>query len=66
MLLTKSNAALSLLFNLKLLDHRDTVVLFGSDFPGDRTDTQVFQGDSSDSPRASFCACFEYRVLGTL
>lgn len=41
MLLTKNNAALSLLFDLKLLDHGNTEVLFGSDFPGDRTDTQV-------------------------
>lgn len=41
MLLTKNNAALSLLFDLKLLDHATTEVLFGSDFPGDRTDMQV-------------------------
>lgn len=41
MLLTKNNAALSLLFDLKLLNHANTEVLFGSDFPGDRTDMQV-------------------------
>lgn len=41
MLLTKNNAALSLLFDLKLLDHANTEVLFGSDFPGDTTDMQV-------------------------
>lgn len=41
MLLTKNIAALSLLFDLKLLDHVNTEVLFGSDFPGDRTDMQV-------------------------
>lgn len=43
MLLTTNNAALSLLFDLKLLDHSDTEVLFGSEFPGDRTDMQVSQ-----------------------
>ena len=43
MLLTKGNAALSLLFDMKLLDHADTEVLFGSDFPGDRTDMQARQ-----------------------
>lgn len=41
MLLTKNNAALTLLFDLKLLDHGKTEVLFGSDFPGDGTDVQV-------------------------
>lgn len=41
MLLTKNNAALSLLFDLHLLGHGDTEVLFGSDFDGDRTDIQV-------------------------
>ena len=43
MLLTKGNAALSLLFDMKLLDHADTEALFGSDFPGDRTDMQARQ-----------------------
>ncbi|CAM9898080.1 unnamed protein product, partial [Sphacelaria rigidula] len=41
MLLTRNNAALTLLFDLKLLDHGKTEVLFGSDFPGDGTDMQV-------------------------
>ncbi len=41
MLLTKNNAALGLLFDLGIIDHSKTEVIFGSDFPSDQTDLQV-------------------------
>ena len=41
MLLTKNNAALRLLFDKELLSHTKTEVIFGSDFPGDKSDLQI-------------------------
>ena len=41
MLLTKNNAALRLLFDKELLSHSKTEVIFGSDFPGDKSDLQI-------------------------
>ena len=41
MLLTRNNAALSLMFDHNVLDHSSSVVMFGSDFPDDNTDLQV-------------------------
>ena len=41
MLLTKNSAALGLLLDNHVLDHGRTQVLFGSDFPLDKTDLQV-------------------------
>ena len=41
MLLTENNAALSMLFDHGILKHQETTVIFGSDFPLDRTDLQV-------------------------
>eukprot|EP00468_Gymnochlora_sp_CCMP2014_P001514 CAMPEP_0167741726 /NCGR_PEP_ID=MMETSP0110_2-20121227/1016_1 /TAXON_ID=629695 /ORGANISM="Gymnochlora sp., Strain CCMP2014" /LENGTH=5340 /DNA_ID=CAMNT_0007625809 /DNA_START=69 /DNA_END=16091 /DNA_ORIENTATION=- len=41
MLLTKNNAALSLLFDYNLRKQENTEVIFGSDFPADKTDLQV-------------------------
>ena len=41
MLLTRNNAALSLMFDHSVLDHSSAVVMFGSDFPDDNTDLQV-------------------------
>jgi hypothetical protein len=41
MLLTKSNAALGLLFDRDTLSHEKTEIIFGSDFPLDQTDLQV-------------------------
>lgn len=55
MLLSNNNAALGLLFDLKMLDHSDTDVLFGSDFAGDRTDVQVGVGAKSFAKRPKLC-----------
>jgi hypothetical protein len=41
MVLTKNSAALGLLLDNHVLDHEKTQVLFGSDFPLDKTDLQV-------------------------
>uniref|UniRef100_A0A7S0DVA6 Uncharacterized protein n=1 Tax=Amorphochlora amoebiformis TaxID=1561963 RepID=A0A7S0DVA6_9EUKA len=41
MLLTKNNAALPLLFDYSLRKQDNTEVIFGSDFPADKTDLQV-------------------------
>jgi hypothetical protein len=41
MLLTKNNAALSLLFDRGILQQDRTEVIFGSDFPLDQTDLQI-------------------------
>ena len=41
MLLTKNNAALRLLFDQELLKYNRTEVIFGSDFPGDRSDLNI-------------------------
>jgi hypothetical protein len=41
MLLTKNNAALRLLFESNLLDHRKAEVMFGSTFPNDQSDVFV-------------------------
>ena len=41
MLLTKSNAALGLVFDREILKHERTEIIFGSDFPLDQTDLQV-------------------------
>ena len=41
MLLTRNNAALGLLFDHGILAHDRTTVLFGSDFPLDKSDLQV-------------------------
>lgn len=41
MLLTKSNAALGILFDHETLKHSKTEVIFGSDFPLDQSDLQV-------------------------
>ena len=41
MLLTRNNAALSVVFDVGILAHRNTEVLFGSDFPADKTDLQA-------------------------
>lgn len=42
MVLTKNNAALSALFDLRILSHDRTEVIFGSDFPADKSDLQIF------------------------
>lgn len=44
MVLTKNSAALGLLLDNNVLDHEQTQVLFGSDFPLDKTDLQVNLG----------------------
>ena len=41
MLLTKNNAALGMLFDHDILSHEKTTVVFGSDFPLDKTDLQI-------------------------
>jgi len=41
MLLTRNNAALSLLLDRKILKQHETEIIFGSDFPLDQTDLQV-------------------------
>jgi len=41
MLLTKNNAALSLLFDREILRQEKTEIIFGSDFPLDQTDLQI-------------------------
>jgi E3 ubiquitin-protein ligase RNF213 len=41
MLLTKSNAALGILFDHNTLTHSKTEIIFGSDFPLDQSDLQV-------------------------
>eukprot|EP01130_Rhizamoeba_saxonica_P005883 TRINITY_DN2328_c0_g2_i1.p1 TRINITY_DN2328_c0_g2~~TRINITY_DN2328_c0_g2_i1.p1 ORF type:complete len:3185 (-),score=755.13 TRINITY_DN2328_c0_g2_i1:18-8699(-) len=41
MLLTQNDAALQLLFDQEILDHENTVILFGSDFPADHSDLYV-------------------------
>lgn len=41
MLLTKSNAALGIIFDRGTLTHDRTEIIFGSDFPLDQTDLQV-------------------------
>lgn len=41
MLLTRNNAALSLLLDRKILMQHETEIIFGSDFPLDQTDLQV-------------------------
>jgi hypothetical protein len=43
MLLTQNNAALGALFDSRLVTHAKTVVIFGSDFPADKTDLHVCQ-----------------------
>lgn len=42
MLLTKNNAALRLLFDCELLKYNRTEVIFGSDFPNDKSDLQIW------------------------
>jgi hypothetical protein len=41
MLLTKNNVALSMLFDYQILTHSESTVIFGSDFPLDKTDLQI-------------------------
>ena len=41
MVLTRNNAALGLMFDTKILDHKRSEVIFGSDFPLDQTDLQI-------------------------
>ncbi len=41
MLLTKNNAALGALFDMNLLKHLQSEVIFGSEFPNDQTDLQI-------------------------
>ena len=41
MLLTKNNVALSMLFDYNILTHNNSTVIFGSDFPLDKTDLQI-------------------------
>ena len=41
MLLTKNNVALGMLFDYRILSHESATVIFGSDFPLDKTDLQI-------------------------
>lgn len=41
MLLTKNNVALGMLFDHTILSHENATVIFGSDFPLDKTDLQI-------------------------
>jgi hypothetical protein len=41
MILTKNNVALSLLYDYHLVDHDNSEVIFGSDFPLDQSDLQI-------------------------